>query len=422
MQLNTELWGRFDSQDVKDGPIESKGLSQEGIVDLLAGDDDKEEKPEVLDIEDKEEEKDEKEEEDKEEDKEDEDEDEEEKKEDEDEDKLDESELDLVAPYKKKEILKEFPNLDKKFPYLFHAYYGHQQFVEVFPTVEDAREASDKAQILDAFEKDVMSGSTEKVLKAIAQDERAFNKLVDDYLPALHRVNKEAATHIVTNVYKNAILQMAQHADETKDDELKEAVLRLNKFLFNTDKITLPQKLAKTDDTAEKTIAEERRQMAMQRFDEVQGDLQQRVDNSIRATIAANIDKQNSMSPFEKKHATEEAFGLLEKALLANKPFRGQMDQLWKAAFSSNYSRPSLERIKSAFFAKAKTVLPAVIKQARSEALKGKGRKKSSDDDTTDRRGHLPVGRHSSGGNRSKEDNKEGKKRGESTLDFFNRT
>lgn len=419
MQLKG-LWGRYDSQEVKP-TIEGKALSQEGIVDLL-GEDDKEE--EVLDLEDDKEEKDEEDKEEKEEKEEKDEEDEEEDKKDdeEDEDKLDETELDLVAPYKKKDILKEFPNLEKKFPYLFHAYYGHQQYTEVFPTVEDAKEASEKANILDAFEKDVMSGSTEKVLKAIAQDEKAFNKLIDDYLPALHRVNKDAAMHVVTNIYKNAIVQMAQHATETKDDELKDAVIRLNKFLFNSDKISLPTKLVTTDDTAEKTIAEERRQMAMQRFDEVQGDLQTRVDNSIKATIAANIDKAGSMSPFEKRHAIDEAFGLLEKALLANKPFRGQMDQLWKAAFQSNYSRPSLERIKSAFFAKAKTVLPAVIKQARSEALKGKGRKKSStdEDDTTDRRGHLPVGRHSSGGKKEKEE-KEVKKRGESTLDYFNR-
>ncbi len=397
---------------LNEGTVESKGLTTEGIIDLLEEDTTEEEKDKEEEEVTEEEDKEDKEEKD--------DEDEDEEKEEE-ELKLDDDEKELLVPHRKQEILKEFPTIFKKFPYLEHAYFGYGQYTEIFPTVDDAKEAQEKSQILDSFEQDVMSGSIDNILQAVKKEPKAFNKLADDYLPALNRIAPDVANHVVGNIYKNALISMYNHAEENKNEELKEAVTLLHQFLFSTNKWTPPSKLSKEVDTTESDkIKEERRQLALQRYDDVQSDLQIKVDNAITSTIANNIDKTGILSPFEKKHATKEAFELLEKTLLSDKVFKGQIDRLWKAAYAANYSRATLDRIKTAFLSKAKATLPDVIKQARNEALKGKGRKSSSSDSEKDKRGHLPVGRSSSGGNKEKEE-KGGKKPGETTQSFFMR-
>src|SRR3990167_9176528 len=56
--------------------------------------------------------------------------------------------LDLVAPVRKKEILAKYPTIFKDFPYLEVAYFRDRQFSEIFPTVDDAKEAQEKADTL----------------------------------------------------------------------------------------------------------------------------------------------------------------------------------------------------------------------------------------------------------------------------------
>src|SRR4030095_10511453 len=115
-----------------------------------------------------------------------------------------EEQLELVTPVRRREILKKYPNLFKEFPYLEKAYYREQQFTELLPTIDDAKAAVEKSQILDRFEGDLMSGNAETVLKAVqASNPKAFLKIVDDYLPTLAKVDEKAYFHVLGNVTKH---------------------------------------------------------------------------------------------------------------------------------------------------------------------------------------------------------------------------
>ena len=69
-----------------------------------------------------------------------------------------EEDMELMTPVRRKEILAKYPQLFKDFPYLEKAYYRDQQFTEVFPTIQDAKIAVEKATILDRFEQQVVNG------------------------------------------------------------------------------------------------------------------------------------------------------------------------------------------------------------------------------------------------------------------------
>jgi hypothetical protein len=103
----------------------------------------------------------------------------------------------------------------------------------------------------------------------------------------------------------------------------------------------------------------------------VRDDLQNKADNTLRATIDGHIDPNGSMSEYVKSHATTEAFDKLETLIGQDARFRGLLDKLWERAFRSGFDKESTDRIKSAYLSKAKTLLPSVIKSARNKALKG---------------------------------------------------
>lgn len=332
--------------------------------------------------------------------------------------------LELVTPVRRKEILAKYPTLFKEFPYLERAYYREQKFTELFPTIEDAQAGVEAKQTLDRFESDVMRGNTEVLLKAIKNDSpKGFAKLVDDYLPTLARVDEQAYYHVLGNVTKHTIVAMIREARRSGNEALQSAAQLVNQFVFGTTEFRPPTQLSKQEPEVEgknKELEQRESEFVRQQFDSVNSDLNTRINNTLKNTIDANIDPKKSMSEYVRKNATREAIEMLESVLSKDTRFVALKDKLWEVAFKENFSRASIERIKSAYLSRAKTLLPTVIKKARIDALKGLG-KRSGEEETPDK---SPV---SIGRPRSSEGNKSGKitkaadiPKGMRTIDFLN--
>ena len=337
-----------------------------------------------------------------------------------------EEQLELVTPVRRRDILKKYPQLFKDFPYLEKAYYREQQFTEILPTIEDAKIAVDKATTLDQFDEDLKRGNTEVVLRAIKQtNPQVFNKVVDDYLNVLANVDEQAHLHVIGTITKHTIVSMVQEAKRSDNAALLQAAQILNQYVFGSSNYTPPEKLSKGENPQQNAqlneVQRQQQQFFQQRYETARGDLNTRVNNTLRATIAANIDPKNSMTDYVKKTATRDATETLESLIGKDTRFKALVDKLWEAAFKANFSKDSVDRIKSAFTSKAKTLLPSVIKKARNEALRGtSGRKVSDEDDSSDDK-KGPV---KESGGRSQSHRESGKSKsvpeGMSTLDFLN--
>jgi hypothetical protein len=286
--------------------------------------------------------------------------------------------LELTTPVRRREILAKYPTLFKDFPYLEKAYYREQQFTEVFPTIQDAKISAEKAAILDRAEKEVMSGDITMFLQAAkAEDGEAFNKIADNYLPTLRKVDQQAYYHVLGNVIKDTIITMVREGRSLGDQgaPLTAAANVLNQFIFGSQQFVPPQQLSKKVDPqvveAQREIQQQKQQQVINNFTSVRDDLQTRADNVLKSTIDGHIDPNSSMSEYVKSHATNEAFEQLESLMGKDVRFRGMLDKLWERAFKSGFDKESTDRIKSAYLSKAKTLLPSVIKSARNKALKG---------------------------------------------------
>lgn len=356
--------------------------NKEDTIDFLK--DDEDEKPEVIDLEDKKpkskpEDKDKEDDEEDKETEEDEEEDEDELKELEEElEEPDLEKLELVVPNPRREILKKYPQLFKDFPYLEKAYYREQQYTEIFPTLEDAKEAVSKAEVLDQFDKDLSEGNIEKVLLA-AKESGGFEKVADNYLEVLSKVDKEAFHHVIGNTAKSIIAQMFREGKRTGNEALESASVILNQFIFGTSDYTPPTKLAKDGDkknsTEDEKLKSDREEFEKRKFEDARNNLNTRVNNSIRSTIEAHIDPKQSMTDYVRRNASREALESLEKLISQDPRFKVIVNKLWTNAAKKDYDKNSVDMIRSAFLSKAKTLLPSVIKKARNEALKGMGKR-----------------------------------------------
>jgi len=418
-------------------PIEDKALSREDVIDFLSEDSTEQE---VIELEkDTKKPKEDKTKEDKKETKEEVKEGDEEEKvetkslEDEIEEELeepDEEKLELIAPVGRKEILAKYPEIFKDFPYLEKAYYRERAYTEILPTIEDAKVAVEKAERLDTYEAEIMGGSTETLLQAVLNTDReSFSKVVDNYLPTLYKVDESAYYHTIGNVIKHTIMTMVRDGKEHGTDELIQAADVVNQYIFGTKQFTPPQRLAKDevkDDAKESEVDEREVQFTQRQFEVAKNDITTRTDNILKSTIDKNIDPNESMTDYVKKSATREVFDTLERVISEDTRFRTVLDKLWERAFNDDFSTESMDRIKSAYLSKAKTLLPSIIKKSRNEALRGLGKRvrDDSDTDTKDKKGPLPVGktRSSSTSPQSGKADKDKAKaipRGMSTLEYL---
>lgn len=425
-QQSPDLTGKAGSSGAA---IEDKALDKESVIELL-GEDDKEVETLELDEDKKKDSK--------EKDKEGKEKGEEEKEltlEEELEEELklkpdEEDELELLELPKRKEILAAYPDLFKKFPAIERSMYREQKYSELLPTIKDAETAVEKAQILDQYDKEIYGGSTETLLATVKDhDKEAFAKLVDNYLPVLFKVDQHSYYHTIGNVIKHTIVSMVTASKEQNSEELSEAAAVLNNFIFGTTKFTHPQNLSKEeanneDKEKEDKISQREKEFLEKQYSSAMTDLGDKVDNILKSTVDKAIDPNESMTDFVKKVATREVLENLEDLISTDTRFRSIYDRLWERAFQSDFNKESMDKIKSAYLSKAKTLLPLLIRKARNEALKG-SRKGSDDNDSRDRKGPLPVGKTRSSTTLAsgKSNNDSGGKsipKGMSTLDFLN--
>jgi hypothetical protein len=334
----------------------------------------------------------------------------------------------IRTPPKRREILAKYPTLFKDFPYLQSAYYREQQFTEVNPTIEDAREAKSKADTLDKFEADLASGNIETTLKIVkSYGDDVFNETVDNYLVALSKVDKDSYTHVVGNIVRNTVIHMVQAARDNGDTELEEAARILNKFVFQSNKIQAPVRLGK-DKTAEKDdpraeIELERQKLVQEKFDNARDTLQTRVDNTIKNTIMENIDPKGSMTEYVKKNAVRDCFEEVTRYLDSDKRLVVIMDKLWEVSHKDNFSQRTLEDLRKAYLSRFKSVALPLIKKSRNEAFKGMGKRIREDEDDTPKKGPVAPGKTAaSRSNSSLNPREESKKipHHVSTLDYLN--
>lgn len=354
-------------------------------------------------------------------------EDEDEDEEDEDEDDEEEDEDDeieyVLKPLNRAQVLKDFPDLFKKYPQLEKSYYAARDYRQVFPTLADAKEAQTRLEEYGQIDKELNQGSPAGLFKGLKESNPdAFGQMVDNYLPELAKVDNDAYFHVISTVIKSTIARMGKLANEKKDDDLMTAAKIVNEFAFGTEEFTPPQRFSKAPSAEKSDLEKEREQFQNEKLQTNQTEVKERVTGTIRATVEQHIDPKGRMSAYVKRTAIKDAVDGVNELLYADKELKKLADKMWKTATKEKYSPEYVGKIRRAYTERAKAILPQVIRKVRGEALQGVSPRRSE----RDRSGHVPSGQGDRSAPRSNNGgNKGGSEKpkipaGMSTLDFLN--
>ncbi len=343
----------------------------------------------------------------------------------------DEKKLDLMEAPRRAQILKDFPELFKKYPYLEHAYYRDQKYTEIFPTPRDAQEAQDKATALDNFETAVMDGQLGKVFESVRNsDQNAFYKMVDNLMVDLGKIDEAAQVHVITNVGKHLVQRMLEESQNQGQEVLKHAAIIFNQFLTGSSAVQPSTKLAKDEPKQDDTVLQERHQFLQERHTVTREDIITKLDGKITATLNKKLDPNDSMSEFVRDAAINKAKREVQSLISKDTRFNTLMKQAWTRALRSNYSRGDVDYIRQQYENKAASLLPSIINKVRSQALKGLAKRTNGSSESDEqveirepnKRGPVAPGRSAAPTNSGSKDARELARaipKAKSTRDFL---
>lgn len=289
---------------------------------------------------------------------------------------VDPVERDLHTPVKRQEILKAYPDIFKKFPSIESSIYRDKQFTEVFPTPEDAKEASEDAKAFQQFSDNLLNGDPSSLLQSLKDTKpEALQNVANNFIDSLMKVSPETGDAFIENIIARVLNYAHSEGKNRNIEVLQQAASVLNQFIFNSTELRQPKQNAPKNDTESEKLRAEREEFQQQKFNDAKESLDTKITNVIKSTVINNIDQTNVMTDYVRKVAVNEVMDNLEKALQSDSRFVSTLERLWEQAAKENFSKESIDRINKATTSKAKTLLPQLIKKSRNAALKGLGKK-----------------------------------------------
>jgi len=319
---------------------------------------------------------------------------EDEEDEDKDEKEDDEEELQLTR-VEFKDIKGKYPQFFKDFPELKHAFFREQQFTEIFPTVEDAKRASEAQNAYEEITAAVIDGDVDKFLSELESESKdGLENFAKNFMPSLQKTNKDLYFEIIGPQVATFIRNVYAHGTRDKDDNIKNAAKIVHKMIFggayeDVEKdVPLINIESKKDDKIEKDKAEYFSTKYNNLYKEVTETCYNKLDEEIGKGLIDLKGKQGLVRILSK-----DIRGRVLEELEKDSAYMGRMQALWKREQRNGFSGTLKSSLSTLFLAKAKTVLPKIRMEVRREAL-GKEIKEDKEEKETTR---LSGGKESGG-------------------------
>ena len=293
-------------------------------------------------------------------------------------------------------IKTKYPNLFKDFPEIQEALGRERGYTEVFTTVEEAKEAQEKASDYNYLENLVAKGtpeSTKEFLDIMKEnDADNYKGYVNSFLPALMKADSDTYFAITLPIMQNILQGAYKEGIGNENENLKGSALWLSKYLFGDiafakgEKALPTLKVDRKVNPEEDKFSKEKEEFYSQRAKEFETAVYSTADKRLENVITEGLDPNNEFSSFELKHLVKDIAAEIQLRLDKDDLHMSRMNALWQQAGKSAMSEESKNRIVSAFLSRAKTILPDVRKEIKALA-KGKQIK-----ETTTERKSIPTG------------------------------
>jgi hypothetical protein len=276
-----------------------------------------------------------------------------------------------------KAIKKEFPEVFKKFPVLKSSLFRDAEFSKHFTNPEEAGEAAVKAENYDQLEQSLVAGTPELLMRELhANNPRAFEKVVENWLPQLRQLDEKAYISVTEPIIEELIFLAYKHAERIGDKNLGMSARHLANFVFaNGGEIPdIAKKRGAAPNPAELQLQQERQEWATTRFREADGEIFGRVTGSLDRFLRNGLDPSGTMTERMKASIVTDVINEANQLLLKDQSHGRRMSALWKRAHQDSYSGQSKESIVSTYLSGVKPLLRDLRNRIRAEYLGQKRR------------------------------------------------
>ena len=272
------------------------------------------------------------------------------------------------------DIKKEFPTLLKKFPAIREIYYREASFTEIFPTVDDAKEAESKSSTLDFLDNELTKKGDPSVLINNLPDESIAN-IADLILPGLAKRNPELYMRAVGPALKKGILAAAKDGQLAKNESLVNAAVYLHNYFFETPDLNAPLKFGKQN-SDDPEIAKQRKELD-QRIEAHNKEKQTSFDQSIYATsnklvkedLVKTFDPNNALPDITRNLLIKSIIDEVDEKLGADKNFMQKVKSIRIKAAQAGYTKEYKTRLISAYLGAFRALVGPVRQRVKQEAL-----------------------------------------------------
>lgn len=274
-----------------------------------------------------------------------------------------------------KDLTTKYPNLFKNFPDLRTVMFREAKFTEIFPTLDEAQEASLAKEDLDTINERIANGDVAAMLEDVEKDD--LPKVASNFLPALYKKDKDLYHKIMNPIVDRVLKASYQEGERTDNDNLKYGAAHVSKFIFGDETFAsggkaVPDLQFKED----KDLEEERAKFRIEKFTEARDAVVnysvKRLEAEIKNGLPKDIPQRLSMI------IVDQVIEQIDKSLNKNEEHLNFMKRLWKQAEKGNFSGEHKARISSAYLARARNMVPKLRQTILSELVGESGENNGS--------------------------------------------
>lgn len=275
----------------------------------------------------------------------------------------------------------------KYLPGLRGMVFEHKAMFEVFPDVEVAKEAAEKAGYFDEIKTSLEMGDPKTLLTELKADEHAFKQVATNFLPTLRELDPNLYIDLTLPIIEELLYRAGERAkvlgagyDPTTKKPLPGQNLKLSAewladFVFGKPEIPDITKRTPTEKhPAEIQLEKERNERDTAARQQFSADINRDVDKSLRGMVTENLDPR--LSKFERNAVIERVLDELATQVNKDQPFVTKMKGLWGRAKTARYSAQSKDAIVSAHTSRAKAVVKDIRNRIVQEALGPRARQR----------------------------------------------
>lgn len=288
---------------------------------------------------------------------------------DEDEEEEEEVEAKPKEPSVVTNLKKEFPTFAKKYPQVIDGYFLSKEYQQIFATTEDARTASNQADLMTGFLNSLDEGDMEPILDVMYErDPDGLQAVATNFLPTLNRKSPKLFSMVVSPVLKNVLAKIADEASDNGNKDLITAVRLINHALFRDKNVPEPVEFDKKTKRSEEDDEERSQEFIARENDYYQG-VDEIARPILKKEIILRLDPDSALPKGLRNTAVRQVMIRVYKTLRNDDQHMRSMAAIHASAVRNGFSREYQKKVARATINAAKELLPEILPKVKKRLL-----------------------------------------------------